>query len=388
MFRKKGNNKEINIKDVNELVDIGNKVLKIFYVLVFLTCGYAITILIKEWKILHFLISILKIVSPLFIGIVVAWLFDPIVTWLQKKGVRRLLGSVLIYIVLFLFIYLILGSIIPLLSDQINDLVKTVPNVIDAMRNIINKLFDKLGRIENLDVYSIKSEIFRKIEEYGVNLTHELPTIMVNFVKTAFSGAGTILIGLIIGFYLLISFDNVSDNLITLLPKNIRNDSKELINKMNSILRNFVKGSLIDSFIVFIVSSIGFLLVGLKSPFLFGLFCGITNVIPYAGPYIGGAPAILIGLSQGSTVGILTLVVIVVVQTIEGNFLQPIIMSKTTKLHPVTIMLGLLLFGYFFGIIGMFISTPIIGVIKSIFMFFEEKYHFFSHKNEIVEEEK
>ena len=94
------------------------------------------------------------------------------------------------------------------------------------------------------------------------------------------------------------------------------------------------------------------------------------------------------GLSQGSSVGLLTLLVIVVVQTIEGNFLQPIIMSKTTKLHPVTIMLGLLLFGYFFGIIGMFISTPIIGVIKSIFMFFEEKYHFFSHKNEIVEEEK
>lgn len=393
MFRKKENNKEINIKNVNELVDVGNKVLKIFYVLIFLACGYAITILIKEWRILHFLLVILNIVAPLFIGILIAWLFDPIVKWLQKKGIRRLLGSIIVYILLLLFVYLVLGSIIPLLSEQINDLATTLPNVIDAMRNLITKVFDKLGRIDNFDTDNMKLEIFRKIEEYGVNITRELPTIMVNIVKTAFSGAGTILVGLIIGFYLLISFDNVSDNLISLLPKRFRRDTKELTNETNTILRNFVKGALIDSFIVFMVSSLGFFLVGLKSPLLFGLFCGITNVIPYAGPYIGGAPAVIIGLSQGSTVGILTLVVIVVVQTLEGNFLQPIIMSKTTKLHPVTIMLGLLLFGHFFGIIGMFISTPIIGVLKSVFMFFEEKYHFLSYKdeiynNEIVEEEK
>lgn len=387
MFRKKDNSKEINIKNVNSLVDVGNKVLNIFYILAVLVCIYAATVLVKEWKIIKFLLVILNIVAPLFIGIIVAWLFDPFVKWLQKKGVRRLFGSILIYILLFVFIYLILGSIIPLLSEQVNELAKTLPAVFDSIQNFITKIFDKLGKIENFDAENMKLEVFRKIEEYGVAITKELPTIMVSIVKTVFSGTGSILLGLIIGFYLLISFDNVSENLIALLPKRLRNDTRELTNEVNTVLRNFVKGALIDSLIVFAVSSLGFVVVGLKSPLLFGLFCGITNVIPYAGPYIGGAPAVIIGLSQGSTVGILTLIVVVIVQLLEGNLLQPLIMSKTTKLHPVTIMLGLLLFGHFFGIIGMFISTPIIGVLKSVFMFFEEKYQFFSFRNEIVEEE-
>ncbi len=125
---------------------------------------------------------------------------------------------------------------------------------------------------------------------------------------------------------------------------------------------------------VFVVTSLAFYIVGLRAPLLFGLFCGITNIIPYAGPYIGGAPAVIVGFSQSPLIGILTLVSVFVVQFLEGNFLQPLIMSKTTKLHPVTIMLGLLIFGHFFGIIGMVISTPVIAAFKATFMFFNDKF--------------
>ena len=137
-----------------------------------------------------------------------------------------------------------------------------------------------------------------------------------------------------------------------------------------------ISGALIDSTLVFIISALCLWMVGLKAPLLFGLFCGITNVIPYAGPYIGGAPAVIVGFSQGMTTGLLTLLVIAIIQFIEGNFFQPVIMSKTTKLHPVTIMLGLLVFGYFWGIIGMVISTPIIAALKALFIYFENKYNF------------
>ena len=117
------------------------------------------------------------------------------------------------------------------------------------------------------------------------------------------------------------------------------------------------------------------MIVGLRAPLLFGLFCGITNVIPYAGPYIGGAPAVIVGFSRGPVVGVLTLISIIIIQFLEGNFLQPVIMSKTTKLHPVTIIVGLLIFGHFFGIVGMVISTPLIAVLKSITVFFLEKFN-------------
>ena len=170
------------------------------------------------------------------------------------------------------------------------------------------------------------------------------------------------------------SFDNINETLITLFPKNLQKNTNELIYEVNSSLRRFVLGALLDSSLIFIVSSIGFCAVGLKAPFLFALFCALTNIIPYAGPYIGGVPAVVVGLSQGPTVGIFTLIIIVVVQFLEGNFIQPVVMSKTTKLHPVTIMIGLLIFGHFWGIIGMFISTPIIASFKAIFTYFNDKY--------------
>ena len=201
--------------------------------------------------------------------------------------------------------------------------------------------------------------------------------MVVNIISSLFSGLGTILIGLVIGFYLLISVDG-TDNLINLLPKKMQETTRDLLTEIDGSFRSFVQGALLDSTFVFIITSIGFSLIGLKAPLFFGLFCGITNVIPYAGPYIGGAPAVIVGFSQGIPTGLLTLVVIVLIQFLEGNFLQPLIMSKTTKLHPVTIMLGLLVFGYFWGIIGMVISTPIIAASKAILMFLDEKYDILS----------
>ena len=154
----------------------------------------------------------------------------------------------------------------------------------------------------------------------------------------------------------------------------MQRDARDLMNGVNTSLRSFVNGALLDCTFVFIITSVGLWLIGIEAPLLFGLFCGITNIIPYAGPYIGGAPAVIVGFSQGPAVGILTLILIAVIQFMEGNFLQPLIMSKTTKLHPVTIMLGLLVFSHFWGILGMIVSTPLIAAVKSIVVYFDEKY--------------
>lgn len=260
------------------------------------------------------------------------------------------------------------------MANQINDFAKTLPSIIDTVKGWIDTGFDQLSHFEGFDALAVKEDLFQKIEDFGVGLTKDLPQMIVNFISSFFSGAGSFVVGLIIGFYLLMSFDNASDVLITLLPKKIQNDTRDLFNEVNSSLRRFVQGAVMDCTLIFVITSLGLWIIGLKAPLLFGLFCGVTNVIPFAGPYIGGAPAVIVGFSQGPMTGILTLIVIAVIQFIEGNFLQPLIMSKTTKLHPVTIIIGLLVFGYFFGIIGMAISTPIIAVCKSIFMFFDQKY--------------
>lgn len=374
-MKKKELEEVIDKKKINELVSLSKKFVNVAYILLIVLGIYAITILLKEWNLLNFFRILISIISPLFIGLVVAWLFDPIVTYFTKKNLSRKLSTFIVYLLFFIIIGIILGMIFPLLSDQLTDFAKTIPQIIDSIKNWISDIFSNFKNIEGFDAEGVKNNLFANIEGYAGDLTSSLPTIIVNLVSVLFSGLGVVVVGLIIGFYILISFDNFGDAL-EFLPENIKEDTQNVIEVVNKCLRRFVEGALIDSTLVFIISALCLWMVGLKAPLLFGLFCGITNVIPYAGPYIGGAPAVIVGFSQGMTTGLLTLLVIAIIQFIEGNFFQPVIMSKTTKLHPVTIMLGLLVFGYFWGIIGMVISTPIIAALKALFIYFENKYNF------------
>ena len=374
-MKKKELEEVIDKKKINELVSLSKKFVNVAYILLIVLGIYAITILLKEWNLLNFFRILISIISPLFIGLVVAWLFDPIVTYFTKKNLSRKLSTFIVYLLFLIIIGIILSMIFPLLSDQLTDFAKTIPQIIDSIKNWISDIFSNFKNIEGFDAEGVKNNLFANIEGYAGDLTSSLPTIIVNLVSVLFSGLGVVVVGLIIGFYILISFDNFGDAL-EFLPENIKEDTQNVIEVVNKCLRRFVEGALIDSTLVFIISALCLWMVGLKAPLLFGLFCGITNVIPYAGPYIGGAPAVIVGFSQGMTTGLLTLLVIAIIQFIEGNFFQPVIMSKTTKLHPVTIMLGLLVFGYFWGIIGMVISTPIIAALKALFIYFENKYNF------------
>ncbi|MBQ6817781.1 MAG: AI-2E family transporter, partial [Bacilli bacterium] len=101
----------------------------------------------------------------------------------------------------------------------------------------------------------------------------------------------------------------------------------------------------------------------------------------YIGPYIGGAAAVIVGFSQGNVIGISVLIICVIVQLVESYILQPVVMSKAMQLHPVTIIIGLLIFGYFFGIIGMVFATPCLALIKVLWRFVRNKYGLFMEKN-------
>ena len=382
MFRKK-QDKELNYTKINDLVSLSHNVLRILFILLIIIGVYCLIRLIKEVQILPFVLTVLGLLSPLFIGIVVAWLFDPFVTYLNKKGIRRGLGAAICYAIFLGIIVLILTALIPLLSEQVNDFVTTtVPALFTSVREFIDNFFNSLNNIENFDAFAMRDEIFNKLESIATNLTSSLPDLLVSIVTSLFSGIGVFAVGLIIGFYLLLDFDKNTDTLFSLVPKKYRSETKKCLNAVNKPLKRFVNGALIDCSIIFVVTTIGFSIIGLKAPLLFAVFCAITNVIPYAGPSIGGAPAVLVGLTQSPTIGIAVLIFIVVVQAVEGNLLQPFIMSKTTKLNPVTIILGLLVFGYFFGILGMILSTPIIGAIKELINFFDEKYDFLNFEKD------
>ena len=344
------NNEKINTKNVNEVVNLSKKILKIFLVLSVVVGSYVILMLLKELKIFSFLLTLLGILSPFFIGIVVAWLFNPFVNMLEKKGIKRIFCVLITYLMILAIIALVVSLIIPLIYDQISDLSETVPSIIKNIQNIVNSIVDKFRKIDGFDTDVLKQKLLSGISNYGENIYTSLPNYIIEFIKSFVSGIGTFFLGLLIGFFLLLGFKDVNDSIILLIPGKFHASAKDLLGKINKTLRGYVNGALFDASIILVACAICFSIFGLKSAILFALFCAIMNVIPYAGPYIGAVPALLVGFSQSASIGFAVLISIVVIQTIEGNILSPIVMSKTTNVKPVAIIIGLLIFGHFFGI--------------------------------------
>ena len=357
---------------------LSSKILRVLYFLLVVALVYVFIGILRETRLLYICKTVIKVVSPLFIGLIIAYLFEPLVKWLEGRGIKRVWGALLTYVLLFLILFLILSSLIPLLIDQGQELLKMIPRTFNTVKSFSQDVFKYVGKT-GFDVSKIKNEFFLYINDFASSVTTTMPENFLGFMSNFISYLGTFILGLIIGFFLIVTFDG-NFKFFNLIPDKHRKVTLEVIDKVDMSLRSYVKGAALDCMLIFALSSIGLWICGLKAPVLFGLFCGITNIIPYAGPYIGGFPAVVVGFTQDPLIGIFSLVVIFVIQFLEGNFLQPLIMSKTTKLHPVTIILGLLLFGHFFGIIGMLISTPVFAVLKTIFNYYDEKYGIINRK--------
>lgn len=379
MFRRKKDEK-VDVASLNEILVIGSRLTKIVYIAVIVAVILLATYLLRELKILDFLKELLVVISPIFIGLIVAWLCDPMVRFLQRKKVPRFVGCILVYLVLIGIIFMFLYLFLPTFVHQIGDFVATIPDILKDLKVFGNKFFATF-EIDGIGVKGIQEQIYSSVEKFGIGLTTNLPNIIINITKSIVSGGVNFVLGLMIGFYMLFDFDKINNTVKNSLPESWKDNYQELMTRINTSLRNYVQGVFLVMFLVFITQSVGLTLAGLKAPLLFALFCAVTDIIPYFGPYIGAIPAILVGFTISPTVGVFCIISIVIVQALENNFYQPLIMGHTMQLHPVIIMISLLIFQHFFGIIGMVVATPVVACLKVIFMFIDEKVHFMDSFN-------
>lgn len=383
MFKKRN---KLDIDGVNEIIYLGKNILKLLFVVLIISIVLVAFVLFKEIGIFRFIGNVLNVISPLFIGFVVAWLFAPLVDKMTKKGMSRILASIIIYVIFILFLIMFFRIFIPIIYNELNELVSTLPAIMTKITNFIDDLFKEVN-VEGIDINGMKDNILGAITAYGNSISSSLPTTIVNVMSKLFSGLGSIFFGLIIGLYMLFDFDNVTNLLLKLIPKRHQMEVADLLENIGREVRKSVNGTLLVACMVFVCDTIGFSIIGLKSALLFGLFCGITDLIPYIGPYIGTAVATIVAFTQNTFVGVGVLIIAIIVQLVESYILQPVVMSKATKLHPVTIICGLLIFGHFFGIIGMILAVPIMSIFKVIWKFLVKKLAFLQEKNaEIVEE--
>ena len=365
--------KKLDFKTLNELIKTGNILLKIMLAMVILAIAILIIYLIDKTSVLVILGKIISILSPLFIGLLIAWLVEPAINYFVKNKVGRKLATVVVYLILIFIIILIAALIVPEFIAQVNELITRIPNFLKSINTFINDTFKSTA---DFDLSSVKESLINTINNFVNNFTSENLTGIVEKLSSSIKVVSNFVLGILIAFYLSLDFKNVNKYVSILVPNRFHEDIKKITTPLNEMLRNYVNGTLLSCLFVMILSLIGFLISGVSSPLLFAIFCAITNLIPYFGPYIGGIPVILIGFTMNPYVGFGCLITVVLVQFLEGNILNPLIVGKAVDLHPVVLMLSLLVFEYFFGIFGMVIAVPIVATIKIVLLFFENKYHF------------
>lgn len=378
MFRKKNN---IDTDGLNEIIYLSKNILKLLFIVLIISIVLVAVMLCREIGIFRFIGNVLSVISPLFIGFIVAWLFNPLVNKMTKKGMSRIIASIIVYFIFILFLVVFFRVFIPIIYNELNELIGTIPSIVSDITNFINDIFNKIDDAQGFDIAAIKDGILDAITAYGNSISSNLPTTIMNIMGSLFSGLGSIFFGLIIGLYMLFDFDNVTVLFLKLIPSRHQMEIAGLLDKIGVEVRKTVNGTLLVACMVFVCDTIGFSIIGLKSALLFGLFCGITDLIPYIGPWLGTAVATVVGLTQSPLVGLGVLIIAVIVQMVESYVLQPVVMSKATNLHPVTIICGLLIFGHFFGIVGMILATPIMSIIKVIWHFIADKFELFERKD-------
>ena len=370
MFRKnKEKETSVDITSLNHILKTGNKIVNIGYFMAIIALIVLVTYLIKEWSLIKYCKEILSVISPIFIGFLIAWFFEPFVSKLQDKKIPRIIGCILVYLFILGFLFLSSYLLIPSLIQQLKDFVRVAPSIFQEISEFCLSFIQKFDSGDSINISKIQSELQEYITSVGVEVGSELPKNIFNIGRVVISGGFNFILGLMIGFYLLFDFSKVNHMIYDYLPINWKENYKEITHRINTSLRGYVIGLLLVMFLVFITQCVGLTLAGLEAPILFALFCAVTDIIPYFGPYIGAIPAIIVGFTLSPFTGICCIISILVVQLLENNFYQPLIMGHTMQLHPVTIMVGLLLFEHFFGIIGMVVATPCIACIKIIFNF-------------------
>ena len=381
-FHTNNKEKEVDIASLNHILRVGKNLIDIGYIMAIVCIILLGTYLLKEWNIFKYIGELLMVISPIFIGFLIAWLFEPLVSSLQNRKVPRIVGCILVYLFLLGSLFLTIYLFVPSLAYQVKDFVTAAPKIFEDITDFIIGFVEKLNLGSIIKVDTLKENVMKNITEWGLGIGSDVPKYLLSIGKSIISGGFNFSLGLMIGFYLLFDFDKVNHTIYSLVPKSWKENYKELTHRINTSLRSYVQGVLLVMFLVFITQGVGLSIAGMKAPILFALFCAVTDIIPYFGPYIGALPAVIVGFTISPLTGVCVIISILVVQLLENNFYQPLIMGHTMKLHPVAIMAGLLIFQHFFGIIGMVIATPCIACCKVILVFILEQTGIIGQKEE------
>ena len=329
------------------------------------------------------LLSIKEVLVPFIISFILAYIFDPAVDIFEKRRIPRAGGIAIIVLILLVVVTGFLLIIVPMLVDQIQQLVSSLPAYFDW---IVANGLPWVEQQFKIQLPKSTTEVLTQLKghlTYFKDFNWKSLSPAGEILKSAFSGAAGFLVFVInllvipvVTFYLLIDFDRIKAHVFSYIPQKRQKITLKYAREVDEVLSNFIRGQVTVAVIMAGLYTLGLWIAGIPLWALIGIVAGAVSFIPYLGLMIGIVPSMILAFMEYRDVKHLIYVAVVfaVVQGLEGTVITPRIVGNKLGLHPVTIMFAVLLGGHTYGVAGILLAIPVFAVLSVFFRAFRHYY--------------
>lgn len=322
---------------------------------------------------------IMVFVSAIFVPLIIAsflfYMLSPLQRLLMKipfgkYHLNRTFTSLLIILLLILLVVGSIVALIPPVVNELNHLVKWMPSAARQSQHLLNEVMNRYPGLKRIDLSDYYQQFNHQLTNYAQGILNTLTNSAGAIIGTV---ASTVVVAITVPvmlFYMLKDGNRLVPSVQRFFSDKHATEVATLLKQMNQTLSSYISGQALECLFVAVATSVGYLLIGQPLAVVLGIVAGITNMIPYVGPYIGITPALMVAIALAPNKIIWVIVVVIVVQQIDGNVIYPNIIGKTLKIHPLTIIILLLAAGNIAGIPGMILGIPLYAVVKTIFNYF------------------
>lgn len=296
------------------------------------------------------------VIAILIFAVIIASALEPVLEFSQKKKIPRLLSLIVIYILFFIFFAALIYILLPLLLDQLSDFSQNYPIY-------FGKIEEAAGTITFLPGLS------GNIHELLGQLTGQIPsfTSLLSYASSIVGGVVSLLVVLAVSFYLCWSRGALDDFLRSILPPRFETYIHGLWLRAQKKMGRWLQAQIFLSFIMAVIVGVGLWILGVKYAFLIAVVVGILEIVPLVGPIISGSLAVIIALSQSTTLGLWTLIFFIAAHQLENHILVPLLIKKLVGLNPVAIILAILVGAKLGGVFGIILAVPLAAVVDEFF---------------------
>lgn len=311
---------------------------------------------------LIFVYVIRDILLLIFVSMVLAAAFDPWVDAMKRKGLPRPLGIILIYVILISIFVFAFVMMIPPMVEQLTQLYASFPSLLQNFSSVL----------DTFQGFSIKEGLQQGI---GGSLNSLQPSqavtgifsVIGNFVGGLFG----VFLTLVMTFYMVVKEDNIGKLVKTFSPKKYEKFSMEMLRDISKKMGLWLRGQLMLGVIVGVMVYIPLKILGVQYALVLAVLSGVTELIPFVGPWIGAIPGILIASIQAPILGLAAAVIYIVIQQLENNIITPKLMSKVVGLSPLVVIVALLIGIKVAGILGALMAVPAALIISTLLKYMD-----------------